>query len=88
MVLDHLVLDDAHARLLDSHFGKRDALLVGSHRGGEEDRVHLLLRVVGELPLRLTHAGYGLFQLFDVVHDLILFGLFHIGLLFSCFLLF
>ena len=88
VVFDHLVLDDAHARLLDSHFGKRDALLVGSHRGGEEDRVHLLLRVVGELPLRLTHAGYGLFQLFDVVHDLILFGLFHIGLLFSCFLLF
>ena len=88
MVLDHFVLDDAHARLFNGHFGERDTLLVGSHRRREEDRVDLLLRVVGELLLRLTHAGDGLFQLFDVVHDLILFGLFHIGLLFSCFLLF
>ena len=88
MILDHFVLDDAHACFLDSHFGERYTLLVGSHCRGKEDRVHLLLRVFGELLLRLTHAGDGVFQLFDAVHDLIQFGLFHIGLLFSCFLLF
>ena len=55
VVLDDLVLDDAHARLGDRHLGERDADPVRCEGGGLEDRVHLLLRVRGVLRLRRAH---------------------------------
>ena len=45
VILDHLVLDDAHARLGNRHLRQRDALAVRRKGGGLEDLVHLLLRV-------------------------------------------
>ena len=57
VVLDHLVLDDAHAGLLDRHLGERDARAVRREGGRLEDRVDLPLGVGGELPLRLADPG-------------------------------
>ena len=55
VVLDDLVLHDAHAGLLHGHLGQGDALLVGGHGGLVEDLVDLLLGEGGELGLRGTH---------------------------------
>ncbi len=47
VVLDHLVLDDAHAGLFDRHFGKGNTLLVGRDRRRAENRIDLFLGVGG-----------------------------------------
>ena len=52
MILDHFVLDDAHARLGHRHLGERYTLLVGGGRRGEKDLIDLFLRVRRELRLR------------------------------------
>ena len=70
MVLDDLVLHDAHARLLDGHLGQGDARLVGGQGSLIEDLVDLLLREGGELSLRLAHAGHPLLKGIDAVDEL------------------
>ena len=55
VVLDDLVLHDAHAGLLHRHLGERNAGLVRSHGGRIEDLVHLLLGERGELRLGGAH---------------------------------
>ena len=45
VVLDHLVLDDTHARLGNRHLGERNALTVGGKRCRLEDRIHPLLGI-------------------------------------------
>ena len=57
MVLDHLVLGDAHARLGRRQLRQRYARLVGRNGGRLEDRVHLFLRIGRELRLRRADAG-------------------------------
>ena len=69
VVLDDLVLHQAHARLLDGHLGQRDAQLVGRHRRLVEDLVHLLLREGGIHLLGLPHEGELLGQLGCAPHD-------------------
>ena len=55
VVLDHLVLHHAHARLLDGHLGEGDTRLVGRERRLVEDLVDLFLAKRGELGLRDAH---------------------------------
>ena len=55
MVLDDLVLHDAHASLLNRHLGERDAGLVCSHGSRVENLIDLLLRECGEFRLRRAH---------------------------------
>ncbi len=55
VVLDDLVLDNAHARLLHGVLGERNALAVRRERRRTEDLVDLFLRVGRELLLRGTH---------------------------------
>ena len=69
VVFDHLVLHDAHARLLDGQLGQRDARLVGRHRRRAEDAVYLLLRIRGIGALRRAHALDGDGQRLHAVHD-------------------
>ena len=71
VVLDDLVFHHAHAGLLHSHFGQRDTLEVGSHGGGAEDFVHLLLGVGGEHLLRLAHPGKHSFECLRVLHNFV-----------------
>ena len=47
VVFDHLVLDDAHARLLNRQLGEADAGVVGGESRRTEDFVDLLLGVGG-----------------------------------------
>ena len=56
VVLDHLVLDDAHAGLGDRGLRQRDAGLVGGRSRREEDLVHLLLGIACIDLLRRFHA--------------------------------
>ena len=65
VVLDDLVLDDAHAGLGDGHLGEGDALAVRRKRRGLENRVHLLLRVRRVLLLRRSHARKGCLEFRD-----------------------
>ena len=69
MVLDDLVLDDAHAGLLHGHLGQGDTLLVRGHGGLVEDLVHLLLGERRELGLRGAHLLQALLQRLDAVDD-------------------
>ena len=57
VVLDDLVLDDAHARLGDRVLRERNAHVVRRQRRRTEDLVDLLLRVGRELLLRRAHLG-------------------------------
>ena len=60
VVLDDLVLHNAHTGFFHGHFRQRYTLLVGGGGGGEEDLVDLLLSVGGEDPLGLAdllHLG-------------------------------
>ena len=57
MVLDHFVLDDAHARLSRRQLSQRDARLVGGDGRRLEHGVHLFLRIGRKLRLRRTDAG-------------------------------
>ena len=45
VVFDNLVLDDAHARLFDGEFCKRNTRFVCGKRGCKEDFINLFLRV-------------------------------------------
>ena len=56
VVLDHLVLDDAHAGLGDRGLRQRDAGLVGGRSRREENLVHLLLGIACIDLLRRFHA--------------------------------
>ena len=58
MILDHLIFHDAHAGLFDGGLREGDARLVGGHRRGEENLIHLLLRVEGELALCRAYLGH------------------------------
>ena len=69
VVLDDLVLHDAHAGLLDCQLGERDARLIGGDGGSPENGVHLLLRVTGVECLRLAHAADGCFQRVHAVNN-------------------
>ncbi len=51
MILDHLVLDDAHAGLGDGVHRELYSRLVRGDRRGAEYRVDLLLGILGEKPL-------------------------------------
>ena len=55
VVLDDLVLDDAHARLGDRVLRERNAHVVRRQRRRTEDLVDLFLRIGGELLLRRAH---------------------------------
>ena len=84
VILDHLVLQHAHAGFLHCHAGKRDAGLVGRCSRSEKDRIHLLLGIGSKLLLRLAHLGHLGRQRFyrvDDAGDLPLFFLGHIGCL-------
>ena len=70
VILDHLVLEDAAAGLLDSHAGQRDAGLVGCHGGLIEDFVYLLLRIRSKNPLGLAHARELRLKGFNRIYDL------------------
>lgn len=70
MVLDDLVLHDAHAGLLDRLLGQRDAGLVRGHGGLEEDLVDLLLVEGGVLCLGDAHLVEGRLQGVDAVDGL------------------
>ena len=52
VVLDHLVLDDAHAGFFGGHLRQRNTGVGGGQRGAAEDQVHLFLRVGSEDQLR------------------------------------
>ena len=69
VVLDDLVLKNAAAGLLDGELGQRNTSLVGGHSSLVEDLVYLLLSVLSEFSLGLTHRfEFGLKRL-HVVHD-------------------
>ena len=69
VVLDDLVLENATACLLDGELGQRNTSLVGGHSSLVEDLVYLLLSVLSEFSLGLTHRfEFGLKRL-HVVHD-------------------
>ena len=74
VVLDDLVLDDAHARLLHCHLCKRDTHLVCRKRRAIEDLVDLLLRIGSKLLLCRSdlreHLGERLFIVDDeILHN-------------------
>ena len=75
MVLDDLVLDEAHLGLLDGKLREGDASLVCGHGRGVEDPVNLLLAERGELNLRGAHRGDSLREGVDAVNDFL--GLCH-----------
>ena len=69
VVLDDLALENATACLLDGELGQRNTSLVGGHSSLVEDLVYLLLSVLSEFSLGLTHRfEFGLKRL-HVVHD-------------------
>ena len=57
VVLDHLVLDHAHAGLIMSHLGQGDTGLVGCHSSLLADLIDLLLGEGCEHGLRLAHLS-------------------------------
>ena len=69
MVLDDLVLDEAHAGLLCGHLGKRDPCLVSCCSGSLEDLVDLFLRIGREDRLCLAHLGHTSFERFNRIDD-------------------
>ena len=75
VVLDHLVLDHAHAGFGYGHLGQRNAGIVRGKRGGGENPVHLLLRIFGVLDLRRLDPGDQPVQHFAVALILRLFHL-------------
>ena len=75
VILDHLVLHNAHARLGHGHLCQRNAHLVGRNGSRLENLVHLLLAVACEHLLRLTAALQSLRKLLSIRNDGI--GLFH-----------
>ena len=64
VVLDDLVLHNAHAGLLYGHLGERDARTVGGEGRSLEDRIDLLLGIGREDFLRRSNArnGFGEFR--------------------------
>ena len=66
MIFDNLVFDDAHARLLDSHLGKRNTGFIGRECRRTEYLVNLFLCVGRILLLRLFHLGDDVIHLLDV----------------------
>ena len=73
VVLDDLVLHNAHAGFLHCHLGKRQARAVGGGGGGKENLVNLFLRKCRKFPLRGSHTGERGFKGFDAVYDRIFF---------------
>ena len=69
MILDHLILRDAHTRFLDGELRQSNARLVRGNRRGEKDFVHLFLRIGGEFFLRRTYFFQHFAQRLFVVHD-------------------
>ena len=67
MVLDHLVLHNAHACLFHSHLRKRNTGFVRRGRGSLEDFVHLFLGIGGKKFLGFFHCGHLRFQRFRVI---------------------
>ena len=45
MILDYLILDDAHARFFNGELCERYPHLVRGDRAGEENFIYLLLRI-------------------------------------------
>ena len=74
MVLDDLILDDAHSRLTDGKLRQRDTLFVGGKRGCTEDGIHLLLCIGRKLLLCGTYTGERILQFFHAVDDLVFCG--------------
>ncbi len=58
MVLDHLVLQDAHAGLLHRQAGQRDARIGGGQRRTAKDHIHLFLGIVRVQALRVLDAQH------------------------------
>ena len=74
MVFDDLVLHDAHAGLLARHLRQRDAGLVGRHRCGKKDFVHLLLGIGCKFLLGFAHFLHALLQRLHGIDDRIFSG--------------
>ena len=72
MVLDHLVLHNAHAGLRNRGLRQRDACLVGRCRCGKKNTVDLLLRKAGIDSLCFFDAVDLLLQFIDRVDKRIL----------------
>ena len=72
MILDDLVLDNAHAGLLDRHFCERNPRLICGNRRGPEDLVHLFLRKFCEFLLCGADAGKQRFQRIHCVNNRII----------------
>ena len=51
MIFNHLILYNAHAGLLDCHFGQRNPRLVSGGGGGEENFIDLFLCIGCKNPL-------------------------------------
>ena len=56
VILYHLVLDNAHSRLLNSHFCQRQTRAVGCGGGGKKNPVDLLLREQGKFSLSGSYS--------------------------------
>ena len=69
VVLDDLILDDAHAGLGVGHLGQGDPHLRHRHGGLLADSVHLLLGKGGVLLLGGPDNGQGLFEGFHRIDD-------------------
>ena len=81
VVLDHLVLDNAHACFLHCHLGKRKSFTARGGGSREENRVYLFLTVGGKFLLRRLDAGKRFFKGFYALYDRILFCTHNIHLL-------
>lgn len=69
VILDNLILHNAHAGFLHCHFGKRQSGMVCRKGSRTKDPIHLFLRVGRKDLLCTAHLGELLHQCRDTIHQ-------------------